>query len=144
METRGLLFEGQVEVTSGCWEWRGTRHPRGYGIYSAHRAHRVAYLKWNGPIPEGQLVRHTCDNRGCVNPCHLTLGTPAQNSQDMKDRCRQARGDRHSQAKLRGVDVTEIRTLLAQKTPAREIATRFGVDLSTVSNIKTGKSWGWF
>lgn len=144
METRSLCFEKNVEVAPGCWEWRGTRHPRGYGQYNGHRAHRVAYLKWNGPLLAGQLVRHTCDNRGCVNPCHLIPGTPAQNSRDMKDRGRQARGERHSQAKLQGTDVRQIRALLSQEIPAREIASRFGVDPSTVSNIKTGKSWGWF
>lgn len=144
METRALWFEENVEVTSGCWEWRGTRHPRGYGQYNGHRAHRIAYERWNGPIPAGQLVRHTCDNRGCVNPCHLTVGTPAQNSRDMKDRNRQARGERHSQVKLREADVAEVRALLDRGVPAREIATRFGIDPSTVSNIKTGKSWGWF
>lgn len=143
-ETRGLLFEHHVEVGSGCWEWRGRRHLRGYGRYNGQQAHRVAYLKWNGPIPADQLVRHTCDNRGCVNPCHLVLGTPAQNSQDMKDRGRQARGERHSQAKLTEEAVREIRSLIGKRVPHRAIAARFRVDPSMISKIKAGKAWGWF
>lgn len=143
METRLLEFEQHVEVDSGCWHWRGPQGPRGYGQYSRYRAHRVAYLKWNGPIPAGRVVRHACDNRLCVNPTHLALGTPAQNSQDMKDRGRQARGEKHSQVKVTEAAVRQIRSMIERHVPQRAIAERFGIDPSTVSDIKRGKSWGW-
>lgn len=91
---------------NGCMEWRGARRvrvvagvnydygffhrPQGYeGQYPGMiRAHRISYELHNGPIPEGLVVRHSCDNFPCVAPGHLELGTVADNQRDMKDRDR--------------------------------------------------------
>jgi hypothetical protein len=54
-----------------CWEWKGQRSPEGYGRQGILYAHRVAYEREHGPVPEGYVVHHTCHNRGCVNPAHL-------------------------------------------------------------------------
>lgn len=83
----------------GCREWTGLRDADGYGrirIAGAdHRAPRVAWeLANDTSIPEGMLVRHTCDNPPCCNAEHLVLGTPAENSHDMVRRGRSARGPR--------------------------------------------------
>lgn len=139
-------FESHVQKIrrpQGCWLWDGSTDWKGYGIYARRRAHHRTYEMFVGPIPKGKILRHTCDTPACVRPDHLLPGTQAENSQDMKDRDRQARGERHSQVKLTEAAVIEIRALLAEGALQRSIAERFGIAQATVSNIKSGKSWGW-
>lgn len=89
---------GWTVTPSGCWEWNGSRHDCGYGIFNAlrlgfdgARAHRVMYELHVGPIPEGYEIRHSCDNPPCVNPAHLTPGTHLSNMYDMTSRGRSPR-----------------------------------------------------
>lgn len=80
--------------SGGCWEWTAACYPNGYGHFMRvkHKvvlAHRMAYELANGSIPEGLLVLHRCDNRRCVRPDHLWVGTQSDNMRDMhtKGRC---------------------------------------------------------
>ncbi len=79
-----------------CWEWLAGRNRRGYGKFKMRRktrpAHRVAYEMHIGPIPDGILVCHRCDNPGCVNPAHLFLGTAQDNMSDKVAKNRQSKG----------------------------------------------------
>jgi hypothetical protein len=79
---------------NGCWIWQHGKTEKGYGIMYIYmpgrtkkgvkrKAHRISYEAFNGPIPEGLLVCHSCDVPSCVNPEHLWLGTHKDNTQDM-------------------------------------------------------------
>jgi hypothetical protein len=82
-----------------CWEWLLALTSGGYGKFEVkgkgYAVHRWSYMYHKGEIPVGMLIRHACDNRKCVNPDHLSVGTHADNMRDMKERKRAATGDRH-------------------------------------------------
>ena len=76
-------FEENFEKGPGCWIWFGARlNGKGYGSYFGKIASRVSWEHFEGPIPEGFHVLHTCDNPRCVNPSHLFLGTNDDNCKD--------------------------------------------------------------
>ena len=85
-------FFSKVQIVGECWEWTGKRQrrsrgPGGYGIvrrFARHVfAHRHAYQLAKGPIPDGAIVMHSCDNPPCINPAHLSVGTQSKNIADM-------------------------------------------------------------
>lgn len=132
----------------GCWLWAGHQDSStGYGTFRlgstyAKRAHRVAYELANGPIQKGKLVCHTCDNRMCVRPDHLFLGTIQDNLRDMKDKNRQARGGMLGRSSLTETDIIEIRRL-HRTTPksTKELGRQFGVSRQTICDIVMGRTW---
>ena len=121
-----------------CWPWIGAGKGNGYGHTSRGQAHRVSYELFVGPVPEGMDVCHKCDNRACVNPDHLFLGTRAENMADMKAKGRGAGGCRKH---LREHQIQEIRRRLAVGVPQSEIARAMNINRGTVSAIKQGKSY---
>lgn len=95
-----IRFHEKIEQSAtGCWEWTGQRGSSGYGQIKAFgkmvSAHRFAYALYKGPIDDGQEVLHACDNRLCVNPAHLSVGTHQQNMIEARQRRRMRSGDDH-------------------------------------------------
>lgn len=128
-----------------CWEWQGVIAKIGYGqVVVNGRAvygHRLAWEVTHGEIPEGMQVRHSCDNRKCVNPKHLSLGTFYDNMQDAIDRRRFRHSENHWNAKLDSETVKEIRKLADSGQKHQSIADKFGITRSAVTNIANRKSW---
>lgn len=147
------------EGVGGCWLWTASLNHNGYGRgyvrWCSCRAHRLSWRIHNGPIPAGLFVLHNCpggDNRACVNPAHLWLGTHQQNMADMvaKGTTNKGRkipsagrgGEEHNQAKLTWKKVRLIRSLYATgKYLQRQLAERFDVKNTTISYIITQRLW---
>lgn len=131
-----------VNNDNDCWEIQGYLDKDGYGEVSRKKAHRVAFESFVGKIPEGLNVCHKCDNRRCCNPDHLFIGTQKENIADMikKGRKDSRFGEKNTQNKLSRKQVFDIFKSIESQ---RKIAKKYGIDQSTVSNIKTGKLWGW-
>ncbi len=129
-----------------CWVWTGYCAVSGYGKMKADDesvlVHRYSYELHNGPIPDGMFVCHTCDNPSCVNPAHLFLGTPADNSADMTSKDRQGHGDRLPQTKLTETQVTEIRQRYARGGISQDaLASEYNVTRGCIAGITQRKNW---
>lgn len=121
LRTKGTLEErwaqsGHVVTDNGCHEWTRAKVSKGYGSFwtgperGVVGAHIVAWELANGSrVPAGLEVRHSCDNRACINPAHLQLGTHQDNIDDCTRRRRQRVGERHPKAKLTEELVAAIR-----------------------------------
>lgn len=143
-------FWSKVKKQPGCWEWLAAKHDYGYGVIGAGgrgtgilRAHRVSWVLHYGPIPEGMIVLHKCDNPECTNPDHLTLGTHADNVADKisKGRGSSARNGNHGFTKLTLEQVNQIPVLKNQGYSERQIANLFGVRRQTINDIVNQKTW---
>lgn len=105
-----------------------------------HNMHRVLFEETFGPLPEGQIVRHKCDIRMCINLEHMEPGTPADNSNDMRvrGRCNTPRGETRADSKLTLKQVNEI---ASSSETQQTLAEKYGINQSTVSRIKNGLRW---
>jgi hypothetical protein len=129
-----------------CWGWKASLM-RGYPQFwkdgSQRRASRVIWEMENGPIPAGMFVCHSCDNPACVNPNHLFLGTPRENSADMVEKGRSAKGEKVGNARFTENDVRQIRTMWDAGHGCIELARLYSVPKCTISAITTRRNWGW-
>ncbi len=125
-------------MSSTCKLWQGgTMH--GYGqLPTGGLAHRDAYVKHKGDIPEGMVVRHTCDNRLCVNPEHLVLGTHKDNYEDAKSRNRHTHGTKSNHSSLTDEIMQVIKT---SSERSAVLATRYKVSVAMIGRIKRGLAW---
>ena len=106
------------------------------------RLSRLAYVQSNNTSFEsikGLQVRHTCDTPGCINPAHLLIGTPRDNTNDMLERQRQTKGTEVHTAKLTEAQVVEI--IADTSLTLHELAAKYNVHNSQISAIQTGRTW---
>lgn len=129
---------------NGCHICTSHKTSKGYPFlyYEGKKTYisRYMYITCKGEIPKGSVIRHTCDNPGCINPKHLILGTYADNSRDMVERNRQAKGSRVNTAKLTQQDVEDI-LRYPDSTSHTEIAKRYNVNVLNISRIRRGEIW---
>ncbi len=132
-----------------CWEWTGAKRQRGYGSFKGPvrngvrlepgpavlTAHRVSYVLAHGPVPNGLLVLHRCDNPPCCNPAHLWLGTDAENARDKMLKGRVGLSDIDFDA------VRAIRAARASGVRLRVLAAKYGVSMAAISRIAGGVNY---
>lgn len=144
-----LWSKVDIKGSDDCWDWKAATNIKGYGrFYTDSKlvsAHRYAWSLINGPIPEGKLILHKCDNPPCCNPAHLYCGTPKDNMRD--------KGTRHpvpsevlgsGSTKLHEGEIWLIRKLWREGKNFLSysfIAKMFKVNPSTISHIVNSTSW---
>mgnify|MGYP001213333075 CR=1 FL=1 len=138
-------FWEKVNKTETCWLWTASVGSHGYGVIGIGKrcegtacSHRYSYELNCGPIPPDMQVLHKCDNRRCVNPSHLFLGTQDDNIKDCISKRRLAVGVRHGRARLTESDIISIRS---DTRRPEVIGLEYGVSLSHVNSIKRRTFW---
>lgn len=139
-------FDERVERIpfSGCWVWTAATSDTGYGSISKpsftkeRSAHRAFFETFKGKIPKGMHVLHRCDNRSCVNPEHLFVGSNSDNVWDMLSEGRMPRGEKRANAVFNERAVIEIR---GSKEGRDVLAKRYGVSIWTIHHIKYRRRW---
>ncbi len=149
-----LKLWANVTKTLNCWEWNRGLGSHGYGQVYLRRgkpllAHRVSWEITNGQIPKGLYVLHKCDNKKCVRPDHLFIGTQKDNIRDMfkkgRANTRQARGDNNPNIKISDAQVKEIKEKYiggTRQNPGNALllAKEYGITRNLVYQIKNGKA----
>lgn len=140
-------FWAKVDVKGpqDCWLWKGRRDPEGYGKVNFQgrtlRVHRLAFFLSGGLLTEDQNACHTCDNPPCCNPSHLFAGTQKQNVDDCVNKGRKPKGSNHWKHKLTEELVAELRRDWENGMGCRKLARKYGISLTNVKLIQTGKAW---
>jgi predicted transcriptional regulator len=147
-----LLGRIEKDPSTGCWNWIGTFNNCGYGQIAGEidgvryakpkqnmLAHRASYIIYHGPIEDGLIIRHKCDNPACINPDHLEAGTYSDNSTDTVVRMRMNHnpntGAKHHMAQLTDEQVKQI---LESDDSYEQLVQKFGVSKVVLQRLKCG------
>ena len=152
-----------IREEEDCWEWNGAHNSRGLPMFIFSKLDRASYdlklqfgtdsergitaqrVMWGvivGPVPYNKVVYHKCNNRNCMNPKHLELGSKQDQSDHRIDSERQAVGDSHGKSKLTPSEAREIyQRFFEDEITQSELAQQYNIDDSTVSNIINGHIW---
>lgn len=147
-----VRFWRYVEKTENCWIWTGrSRNKKGYGQLGGGGrgadhilAHRLSYQMHHGPIPDGMVVMHSCDNPSCVNPDHLRTGTQSENILEAFSKGRKNAkpphvfGDSCGASRLKETEAIEV---LKSNEPTKMLAAKYGVSKSAIERVRNGKTW---
>lgn len=149
-----VLHRSDIKGSDECWNWTGAVSSNGYGMFSflstMYTSHRASYLAHHGAIPSregshGGVVMHACDNRLCVNPKHLSVGSQKENLLDARTKGRSYNGGPKGEAARTAIlteqDVLDIRHRLSAGESGASLAKEFGVTVSAISSIRTRKTW---
>lgn len=143
-ESDKARFWNKVDVRgqNECWNWNSRIRNSGYGVMwwygQGVSAHRLSWTIHSGPIPDGLLVLHNCDNKRCVNPNHLYLGTSGDNMIDTLNRVHPKSG---RVSMFSASDIEHIKELRKEGKTQKEIAEVYKCSrthiLHIVNNNKT-------
>lgn len=142
-------FEKRYIKSPDCWQWTGSLDKDGYGDFNlgrkykviSRKAHRASYQLYVGNIPEGMLICHTCDNRRCVNPTHLFLGTIEANNKDCVRKGRNCRGEKQGRSVLTEEIVRQILNDFGEGLSLYKVANKYQIKISCARKILIGKTW---
>ncbi len=141
-----VIFSRTAHTDAGCIEYTKSHDKDGYGRISFktpgkyRRVHRIVYEETFGPIQDGVMVLHKCDNPPCCNPAHLFLGTAKNNAEDreQKGRSQNVSGDNNPMAILTDEQTMEILKHHANGIAMVHIAKKYGVCFQTISLLIRG------
>lgn len=143
----------KIKKFNQCWEWQGSLNPnstRGYGNFKVRsrniKPHRFSYTLANGQILKNMCICHSCDNRACVNPLHLFIGTKADNNKDRHLKGRTSHksrnvGSKHGLSKLTENQAKEIKQRCKNGETQRLLEREFGLKRGSVWSIANNLSW---
>ena len=138
------ILKNKTRINRDCLEWTGATQKGGYAGVSIggqnYLLHRLVWESVNGPIPDGLVIRHKCNNPPCLNIGHLRLGTQADNIQDRDESGHTTKGQDHYLAVLTNEDVLTIIGLKGVEK-GTVVAKYFGVTKNTIYSIWRGETW---